>query len=330
MKKQKISVPPLPRSFFQASTALGLALLCAFPSIAAAPAPRCGGRMDRDQLNRCLEQSLERHRNVAVVYQDVLGEGSGRWDPEPLYPDGSVNCIIWLYLLLADTYGSTPEEKVQVMNRIRYFDGQIAFGMRKHYIDSWMEFDPGPLVRKDVSACSGVQTHKVQLDPARFRTSVGYQCPLYRMRETSFQIPFVSGESLVQCAGGFRPGYYVVFPLASDRYLQKYGANSGPMGQVHAALLQVPAQGAAASGGNNLKIFHASISSGRVVETRLPAYVRSMANLFRGYALYELDPAWNWKKTPAADKEAKSILSCEAKLKGKVGAIFKPVANPGQ
>jgi hypothetical protein len=279
--------------------------------------------MDRAQLNRCLERSLERHRNVAVVYQDVLGEGSGHWDPDPLYPSDSVNCIVWLYLLLADTYGSTPAEKEQVMNRIRYFDGQIAFGTRKHFTDRWMALDPEPLVRKDLAACPGAQTFRVQLDLNRFRASVGYQCPLYRMREASFEIPFVTGDGLVQCAAGFQPGFYVVFPLASDRYLQKYGANSGPMGQVHAVLLKVPAGGAGAGSGD-LTVYHASISSGRVVETRLPAYVRNMANLFRGYAVYELDPAWNWKRKPPVDKDTRAILSCETKLKGNVGAIFKP------
>lgn len=283
--------------------------------------------MDRAQLNRCLEKSLERYRNVAVVYQDVLGEGPGHWDADPLYPSGSVNCIIWLYLLLADTYGSTPAEKEQVMNRVRYFNGQVAFGMRKHFTDNWMALDPEPLVRKDLSSCQGVQTHKVQLDFNRFRNSVGYQCPLYRMRESSFEIPFVGGDSLIQCAPAFQPGYYVVFPLASDRYLQKYGTNSGPMAQVHAVLLKVPAPGAGAEG---LTVYHASISSGRVVETRLPAYVRNMANLFRGYAVYELDPTWNWKRKSPVDKETREILSCEARLKGSVGAIFKPVAPSAQ
>jgi hypothetical protein len=316
-------------SRFHTVTVLALSFLCGSPLLAAASAPSCGGRMDRAQLNRCLEQSLERHRNVAVVYQDVLGEGPGHWDPDPLYPSGSVNCIIWLDLLLADTYGSTPAEKEQVMNRLRYFKGQIAFGTRKHFTDNWMAFDPEPLVRTDLSACPGVQNQEIQLDPDRFRASVGYKCPLYKMRDTSFEIPFVSGDGLVQCAAGFRPGYYVVFPLASDRYLQKYGANSGPMGQVHAVLLKVPAEGAGVNG-SDLTVYHASISSGRVVETRLPAYIRTMANLFRGYALYELDPAWDWKRKPSADKEAREILSCEAKMKGKVGAIFKPAApNPG-
>jgi len=326
------SAEPVIRNYhscFQAFTALSLSFFCGLSTLSAAPAERCGGRMDRAQLNRCLEQSLERHRNVAVVYQDVLGEGPGHWDADPLYPSGSVNCIIWLYLLLADTYGSTPAEKEQAMNRIRYFDGQIAFGMRKHFIDNWMALDPEPLVRKDLSSCPGIQTYKVQLDFNRFRNSVGYQCPLYRMRETSFEIPFVSGDGLIRCAAGFQPGYYVVFPLASDRYLQKYGTNSGPMGQVHAVLLKVPEKGTGGDG-NDLTVYHASISSGRVVETRLPAYVRNMANLFRGYAVYELDPSWNWKRKPAANKEAREILSCEARQKGHVGTIFKPVSPSGQ
>jgi Protein of unknown function (DUF1460) len=319
------SQPGVAASFRRRCFAAALALLCGF-SAAATAQEGCRDCADRAKLDRRLEQALQRHRNVEVVYQDVLGEGRGHWDPDPLYPTGPVNCIVWLYLLLADTYGSTPAERAEIMKQIRYYDGQVAFGTRKHYTDHWMGVEPEPLVRKDLSACPGVRTHEVRLDFQRFLRSVGYQCPLYRMEQTTFEIPFLTGDGLRRCAAGFRPGYYVVFPLASDRYLEKYGANSGPMGQVHAVLLKVAPlrSGAPPGDGSNLTIYHASISSGRVIESRLPAYVEDMVNLFRGYAVYELDPYWNWKAKPGPDKEIREIQACEARLKGNVGQMFKP------
>jgi hypothetical protein len=88
------------------------------------------------------------------------------------------------------------------------------------------------------------------------------------------------------------------------------------MGQVHAVLLKVAPR--------NLTIYHASISSGRVRESQLSAYVDDMVNLFRGYAVYELDPYWNWKAKPGPDEEIRQIQACEARLKGNVGQMFKP------
>lgn len=275
-----------------------------------------------------VREALERTRNIKVIYQDVLGEGPGSWDPDPRYPGDTVNCITWLHLLLAETYGKTAEEKLQVMDRLRYFGGHPGFGLRKHYIDQWTELDPLPLRKVDFGFCpqSAVSRHRLDLTPASFAKNVSYGCPLYGQARASFELDVVPPHGLVQCAGRLPEGYYVLFPVASDRYLQRYGALSGPMGQVHAVLLSVespPGTPPEARDGAELAVYHASISRGKVVEAKLGSYVLHMWNLYRGYVLYELVPDWSFKDQPPLDEEARAIAACEAKLPGKVGKLFE-------
>jgi hypothetical protein len=278
----------------------------------------------RAKIERRFGEALTRNLNVSVVYEDVLGEGPGHWDADPRYPKGKVNCITWLYLLLAETYGDTPKDRARVMDRIRYFDGHVGFGFRKHYTDQWMALDPGPLVRVDLSRCSEEKTHRVVLEPQKFTASIGYHCPLYRMDQRTFDVKHVNARGITKCASFLPPGYYIAFPLASNRYLEKYGTRSGPMGQVHAVVMNVPEMGGKTTEARDIKVYHASIMRGKVVETNLKDYTSDMGALFRGYAVYRLDPAWDWRAEPGMDKEAKAVVACESKLKGSVGEIFAP------
>ncbi len=307
---------------------LGLAVAALLiPGLASAQ-PTAAGFTQR------VREALEKTRNVSVVYQDVLGEGPGSWDPDPRYPEGKVNCLTWLHLLLAEAYGSNPEEKLAVMDRLRYFDGHPAFGLRKHFIDQWAALDPLPLRRVDFSFCrsSAVQPFHLDLSPGTFTKSISYGCPLYHQDKTAVDLEVIPPHGLVQCGGMLPEGYYVLFPVATERYLQKYGTFSGPMAQVHSVLLEV----AAVSGGvggvgvppesrdaAQYKVFHASISSGKVVETELASYVLHMWNLYRGYVVYELVPDWDWKSQPPLDEEARAVLACEKRLEGKVGKLFE-------
>jgi hypothetical protein len=284
-----------------------------------------------------VKEALERTRNVKVVYQDVLGEGPGAWDPDPRYPAGTVNCITWLHLLMAELYGGTPEEKAKVLDRVRYFDGHVGFGFRKHFTDQWTELDPLPLRRVDYSSCPNSSAFKMHLDlqPALFQKNIHYACPLYHMDRASFDFDVVPGQGLVQCSRLLPPGYFILFPVASDRYLEKYGGFSGPMGQVHAVLVEVPPPpppgvGVEPADPAKFKVYHASITSGKVVESELGSYVLSMWNLYRGYMVYELVPEWDWRSAPPPmDAEAKAIASCEAGLKGQAGKLFEhEVSSP--
>lgn len=312
---------------------------------AARPAPPPISDEARAVLTRKMAEVIERTRDIKVVYQDVLGEGEGAWDPDPRYPTDTVNCITWLHLLLAEVYGNTPEEKLRVMDRVRYFDGHVGFGFRKHYTDQWTEIDPLPLRKVDLRSCesSAVKTIHLELDPERFTRNIKYSCPLYHMNRSTFDLDVVPPHGLVQCAGGLAPGYYVLFPVATERYLQRYGGFSGPMGQVHTVLLEVPPRlppGAPPESrdAGNFKVLHASISKGKVVETELASYVLHMWNLYSSYVVYELvpEPDWDWRSAPPMDEEARAIAACEGKLEGNVARLFEtevqpaaPKKNPG-
>jgi hypothetical protein len=100
------------------------------------------------------------------------------------------------------------------------------------------------------------------------------------------------------------------------------------MGQVHAVLMEVPTPpagvGVEPPDPAKFKVYHASITSGKVVETELGSYVLNMWNLYRGYMVYELVPEWDWRSAPPPmDDEAKAIAACEAGLKGKAGKLFE-------
>ncbi|MES1242782.1 MAG: N-acetylmuramoyl-L-alanine amidase-like domain-containing protein [Acidobacteriota bacterium] len=279
-----------------------------------------------------VREALERTRGVKVVYQDVLGEGNGAWDPDPRYPTDTVNCITWLQLLMAEVYGGNQQEKQAVLDRVRYFDGHVGFGFRKHFTDQWTELDPMPLRRVDYSTCpnSAMSKMHLELEPARYQKNIRYACPLYHMDKTSFDLDVVPGQGLVQCSRFLPPGYFILFPVASERYLDKYAGLSGPMGQVHAVLVEVPnfpPPGGEPRDPAKYKVFHASITSGKVVETELGSFVLNMWNLYRGYMVYELVPDWDWRSTPTLTAEGKAIASCESALDGKVGKLFEHEAE---
>jgi hypothetical protein len=150
------------------------------------------------------------------------------------------------------------------------------------------------------------------------------------MDKTSFDLDVVPGPGLVQCSRFLPPGYFILFPVASERYLEKYGGFSGPMGQVHAVLVEVPnfpPPGAEPRDPAHYQVYLASITSGKVVGSELGSYVLNMWNLYRGYMVYELVPDWDWRSTPPMTAEGQAIASCEAALKGKVGKLFEHEAG---
>jgi hypothetical protein len=284
----------------------------------------------RQEFSRRVADALARNRDVKVVYQDVLGEGPGSWDSDPRYPTDKVNCITWLQLILAEAYGSTSEEKLAVLDRLRYFGGRVGFGFRKHFIDQWTKLDPLPLSEIDFRSCpsADVKSYRLELNTKLFQKKIKFNCPLYHMDRTAIELNLVPPHGLVQCGDRLTEGYYVIFPVAGDRYLKKYGGFSGPMGQVHAVLLEVPPPAALgappeARDPGKFKVYHAAVSRGQVLETDLASYMLHMWNFYRGYVVYELMPDWDWSAQGFTDEEARAVSNCESKLKGHVGKIFE-------
>ena len=277
------------------------------PNIRSTPIPLTNTEVS-DRVARGIVESMR----MQVEYLDVLGEGEQGWDSDPTYHKTRTNCILWLESVIADVYGKTDADKIQVMNRLRYYGGHIGFGMRKHFIDHWMTLESAPFKQHVPAACrSRVQKHEVTINPALFKESVGYDCPLYREAERSFSLDYLPPDEFVSCARNFEPGYYVIVAVASDAYLKRYGQTSGPMGYVHSLFLEVAPQG-------ELIMHHASILSGTVKRDDFPDYIRRTATFYNGFMAYRLDPAWDWRSNPGVPEpfraEAEKVLACERDL----------------
>lgn len=280
-----------------------------------------GGGLTREEMDRRFEAAIAGTRHLRVVREDVLGEGEGAWDADPRYPGDAVNCIIWLQLLLSEIYGhgSGPEEKLRILDRIRYFGGLPAYGLRKcHYLDLWLKLEPAPLVRIALDSFGGYARGVVEVDKQKFKAFHNYPCELYYEDLSAFDIEYLTAEGLRACVGGLRPGHYVMFPVASRYYLSLYGGGCGPMGLVHSIVLKVggacePAGSHAAAGGG-AAVYHASTVSGAVTEVGLAEYLREMRNIFSGYTLYRLDPDWDFRAPAAENEMMRRIRECEAAL----------------
>lgn len=264
------------------------------------------------EVNEKFAQAIRESNRMKVVYKDVLGEGAGGWDTDPLYPDQTTNCILWLDTLVAEVYGSTPGERTQIMNRLRYYGGKIGFGMRKHYSDQWTNFEPGPFVPVIPNRCEDrLKSKWIELDPSAFLDHVGYSCPLFRMKETRQQVRFLETPDFVDCAPNLEPGYYVIMGVASPTYLSRYGSTSGPMGYVHSFVLDIR--------GSKEQILHnASILSGKVQHMRFASFIRRSKRFYEGFVAFRLDPQWDWRSPVSIEHrfqpEMEEVLQCEAAL----------------
>jgi hypothetical protein len=258
-----------------------------------------------------LREAITRSESLEVVTDDILGEGSGRWDPDPRYPDRRVNCIVWIKYLIAEAYGTTPDEKAAAMDAIRYFGSHVSWGTRIHYVDHWVRLDPGPLVPVQDPACVSDRRMSVRLDVAHFKDSHAYTCPIYGERDDAFAIEFMSRKATLHCARHLPEGLYVAFAIAKDRYIDLHGASSGPMGRVHGLIIDL--SGPPGRNPSDTVVVHASTDAGRVSRVPLDEYVGRMRGIHQGYDFYRLDPAWQPSKSPV-NAEMREILQCERTL----------------
>jgi len=276
--------------------------------------------LTREIINERFAALVANTLHLPVLREDMLGEGEGAWDPDPRYPTTTVNCIVWLQLIIAELYGwdHDQETKLHIMDRIRYYGGHVAYGLRKsHYLDLWLMLEPEPLVRIRLTGLPGYTRGFIKVKKEQFKTFHDYRGPLYREEVDAFDIDYITGEGLVNCVRNLAPGYYISFGVAGPYYLSLYGQGQGPMGLVHSLVIKVSDSSEAQQDGQSdgeAVVYHASTVSGSVNEVPLAEYVGRMSNLFHGYALFELDPNWDFLAKPTADEEMKRILDCEATL----------------
>lgn len=293
-------------------------------STSEAVAPR-GRALTRTELNDRIRDAIAQTAHMKVVYEDVLGEGEGAWDAHPRMPSTEVNCIVWITHVLAQAYGRDAADKLSISDRLRYFEGTPAFGLRKHFNAHWAAVEPAPLRPYFPEACAPFLSESVDLDPARLAKNRGYSCPLYRMDLSRVTYEYTRPATLDVCAGHLQPGFYVLFGVETTAYAQKYGKASGPMGLVHGMFLEVGLAGEA-------WIHHASTAAGKIKREKLAGYLKRMApDLHKGYTLYDLDPEWLAAETaPSLTPDAQRTLDCERALpdKRKIEPAFATPRGP--
>jgi hypothetical protein len=287
------------------------------------PEPMGGGKeadsLSRQALNERFAEAIRATLDVKVVYEDVLGEGTNGWDSNPRYPHKIVNCLVWLQLVISEIYGKGLSDRTVVMDRLRYYGGHVGFSSRKHYLDQWLAFDPKPLVRIDPKSC-GVSTARklIRLNPQVLLADRNFPCMLYKMEDVDFYLDYLNKEALLQCTKTLPSGYYIMFAVASDLYLELYPA-SGPMGLVHAIVLQLDplSKGAVERSPEDARIYHASTKAGGVRSVGLRNYLEGNQPIHLGYVIYELDPTWNFRAPTPMTDEIRQLLECEAQIVGK-------------
>ena len=135
------------------------------------------------------------------------------------------------------------------------------------------------------------------------------------MENVAFDLEYLKNEGLLQCTKTLPSGYYVMFAVASDRYLELYPA-SGPMGLVHSIVLQLDPlpKGASERPLDNARIYHASTKAGGVRSVGLKQYLEWNQSIHLGYVIYELDPNWDFQAPMPMTDEIRELLHCEAKI----------------
>ena len=256
--------------------------------------------------------SLERLRDVlyqyypdqVVQYADDLGEGKGAFDPDPRIDFSKVNCTTWWQQVIAKGYAATPKEELEVLDRIRYYDGAIGFATRKHFLDRALLLDPVPfenIEEAKISGCKADVRRDVVLQLSHFTQSHRFACSLYRADVEEIRFAYFSPNALLQCLDNLSDGVYMIFPVASRQYNEIWGKKSGPMGRVHGLILDKEVGVA--------QVYHASIDKNKVQRLPAQSYIESLAAVnFDGYQLYRLH---SQLAQPVYSESHKQALRCE-------------------
>jgi hypothetical protein len=243
----------------------------------AAPTPDLDARM---------AAAVQQTRGLTVVYTDPLGEGAGT-DPDPRVPGSEVDCMTWVQWVLA-LAGGPGESAPERLDALRYYGGRVGFRTRKHYLDRWLAWEPGPLQALDLSAHPDRATHVVSIEPVLLRAARGERCPLWREDEVSFRVDHLKADTVLADAGSWEPGWYVLTGIATEKYLGMYGQEVGPMGQVHLFLLDASEAGRADKAPGEWTLWHASTLRGVVFEDTLGRLLGNTRTIYRGFVPYRV------------------------------------------
>lgn len=271
----------------------------------------------RVSLYSRIAESIEATRGYEVIYEDMLGEGAGAWHSGPRYPTDKVNCMVWVLLVLAETYGRQGRQDARqlAMDCLRYYRGHVGFSMRKHYLEQWLALDPGPLRPVSLRELCAPEHYVSVLEPKVFLARRQFEMPLYRMEATVFDTEYVPAPGLRSSVESLPPGFYLMFGVPTRLCFEHFADRCGPLGLVHCVFLEVPGWGLAGSPAppGDCTVHHASIVCGAVVSERLGVYLEQSASIHQGYVVCELDPAWVPGRR-AVDEEALRLTRRESQF----------------
>ncbi|MAA79466.1 MAG: hypothetical protein CL916_09420 [Deltaproteobacteria bacterium] len=260
-------------------------------------------------LERIRDILYQSHPDQKVRYDDMLGEGENFFDDDPRMNWNDVNCTTWWQHVIAKGYAKTDREEQLFLDRIRYYDGVIGFGTRKHFLDRALDLDPVPLRNIDTHnylMCMPDQKKSVDLTLNAFTKNKRFSCPLYKPERIRSTFSYFSPNALLSCAPHLPSGVYVIFPVAMNRYIEVWGKQSGPMGRVHGLIFDKE--------DTYSQVYHASVLEKQIQSMTLLEYVSSgAAGLFEGYQIYMLEPVF-----PAIQKETihhQQTVDCERKMR---------------
>jgi hypothetical protein len=271
----------------------------------------------RVNLYSRIEESIGVTRSHLVLYEDVLGEGPGTWHPAPRYPTNKVNCLVWVLLVLAEAYGRSGGQggKQLSMDCLRYYGGHVGFSMRKHYLEQWLAFDPGPLRPISLRELCAPKRYVSVIEPKVFLARREFEVPLYRMEATVFDTEYVPASGLWSSVQLLSPGFYVMFAVPTQLCFEQIADRSWPLGLVHCAFLELSVWGSDVSAAppSHWTVHHASVVYGAVASEPLGVYLEKSATIHQGYVVCELDPSWVPRRR-AVDEDALRLTRRESQL----------------
>ena len=249
------------------------------------------------EINHRISASIANTKHLKVDLEQMLGEGENAFDSAPTYPADSVDCMTWMQLVLAKAYATPSHSEKELFRRLRYYDGQVCFSHRKHYVDRWVQLDPGPLEELNTQQCKADMLVPVQLSIPTFLEQRAYKGELYSQGSIVPPASALTPARLQRCISSLPKGFYVAFAVPSKWWLSEYYP-IGKMARVHSLIIDNTSQSA--------QVHHASLDYGRVKTESLAEFVKRLEGVFDGYSLYRLRPTWAPEVGPETHKSCSS------------------------
>jgi hypothetical protein len=207
-----------------------------------------------------------------------------------------VDCVTWVQQVLARAVADAPGDAAiaAALRRIRYFAGVPGFGTRKHFVDSWLAWDPWPLRR--MALPPGAADVRVRLMPRRVGAARGYRGAYVGGDAPVVDVPYLRRDDTAAWARAVPEGVFLLAAVAGPAWHADHNDGLGDMAQTHLLFLDTAARPT---------VWHASITAGDVRGEPLDAYLERVEGTFVGFVPWAMAPgsprtAPGWVRDEAA------------------------------